>query len=219
MSNCSNNVKNSDPTKPRITNIDVQSRRRQTITAPTRHKALRALFMREDVEWKKLSNKRLVGNVAWTIFDLWAMGHFVVEGAPVINKQPASKPITITLPSGSTIRSTHRCNLDIPCLPNHVTKAHLVPGLAHSSLISTRKSCAVGYRVAFDEEECRVYYNGKLVLVGGRCPITDLWQLPINPISPEEKEPAQHLNLVIASKQTMHTAAISLNTLPYKNNK
>jgi hypothetical protein len=172
--------------------------------------------MREDVEWKKLSNKRLVANMAWAILDSGATGHFVVEVAPVINKQSASKPITITLPSGSTIRSTHTCNLDIPWLPNHVTKAHIVPGLAHLSPISTCKFCAAGCRVAFNKEECRVYYKGKLALFGDRCPITDLWRLPINPISPEEKEPAQHLNLAIANKQIRHTAATPLYTLPYK---
>ena len=33
----------------------------------------------------------------------------------------------------------------------------------------------------FDEDKCRVYYQGKLVITGGRDPVTDLWQLPINP--------------------------------------
>ena len=79
-----------------------------------------------------------------------------------------------------------------------------------------RKFCVAGCKVLYDEEECRVYYKGKLALVGGRCPITDLWQLPINPSSPEEKELAQHLNLAIANKQIRHTAATSLYTLPYK---
>ena len=183
MSNCSSNENGSATLQETSRHMMSKDNRRRQITAPTRHKALQALCMREDVEWKKLSNKRLVANMAWAILDSGATGHFVVERAPVINKQPASKPITITLPSGSTICSTHTCNLDIPWLPNHVTKAYIVPGLAHSSLISTRKFCAAGYRVAFNEEECRVYYKGKLALVGGRCPITDLWR-------PEEKEPA-----------------------------
>ena len=125
-------------------------------------------------------------------------------------------PITITLPSGSTIQSTHTCNLDIPWLPHHVTEAHIVPGLAHSSLVSTRKFCAAGCKVAFDEDECRVYYQGRLALVGGQCPITDLWRLPINPISPHKKEPSQHLNVEMRHNKVRHTAATSLYTLPYK---
>ena len=96
-----------------------------------------------------------------------ATGHFLVEGAPVINKQPVENPITITLPSDDTILSTHTCDLDISWLTYHVTEAHIVPGSAHSSLVSTRKFCAVGCKVMFDKNKCRVYYKGKLALVGG----------------------------------------------------
>ena len=139
MSNCSSADECTTPLQE-TTQQDVNGySSRQQMAAPTRHKALRALFERENVEWKKVTTKKLVKNVAWAISDSGATGHFVVEGAPVINKQPATNPITITLPAGSTIRSTHTCNLDIPWLPHHVTEAHIVPGLAHSSLISTRK--------------------------------------------------------------------------------
>ena len=64
---------------------------------------------------------------------------FLVEGAPVANLKIVEKPIIITLPNGRTIRSTHTCNLDIPWLPDAMPDAHIVPGLAHSSLISPHK--------------------------------------------------------------------------------
>ena len=53
-------------------------------------------------------------------------------------------------------------------MPHEMTEAHIVPGLAHSSLISTKKFCEAGCKVVFDEEECRVYYKDKLVLSGDR---------------------------------------------------
>ena len=174
MSNCSSDTDNTTSAQQPQHREIIEEYRQRPITAPTRHKALRALFKEGNVEWKKVATKKLVANVAWAISDSGATGHFVVEGAPVVNKKTATNPITITLPSGSTIRSTHTCNLDIPWLPHQVTEAHIVPGLAHSSLISTRKFCAAGCKVAFDEDECRVYYRGRLALVGGRCPITDL---------------------------------------------
>ena len=65
--------------------------------------------------------------------------------------------------------------------PATMTEAHSVPGLAHTSLISTRKFCNAGYKVIFDREECRVYCNDKLVLHGGRDLTTGLWKFPINP--------------------------------------
>ena len=64
-----------------------------------------------------------------------------------------------------------------------MTEGHTVPGLSHSSMISTRKFCDAGCRVAFDEEECRVYYKGELVLAGGRDEQSGMWKLPINPIN------------------------------------
>ena len=62
-----------------------------------------------------------------------------------------------------------------------MTEAHIVPCLAHASLISTRKFCDAGCKVMFDDDECRVYFKNELVLVGGRDADTGLWQLPINP--------------------------------------
>ena len=62
-----------------------------------------------------------------------------------------------------------------------MTEVHIVPGLAHALLISTRKFCDAGCKVMFDDGECRVYFRGELVLVGGRDEATGLWNLPINP--------------------------------------
>ena len=63
------------------------------------------------------------------ILDSGATGHFL---APVTNLQVADNPISITIPNGKNMTSTHTCNLDIPWLPNHVTGAHILPGLAHA---------------------------------------------------------------------------------------
>ena len=86
--------------------------------------------------------------VTYAISDSGATGHSLVEDAPVVNKKLAVKPIQILLPNGKTIVSTHTGNLDIPWLPDSMTEAHIVPGLSHSSLISTRKFCDAGCRVS-----------------------------------------------------------------------
>ena len=72
------------------------------------------------------------------ISDLGATGHSVVKNAPVTNKRIAHNPIAVTLSNRKTIKSIHTCNLDIPWLPHAMTEAHIVPGLTHSSLISTQ---------------------------------------------------------------------------------
>ncbi len=121
------------------------------------------------------SKEKLKRAVQWAISDSGATGHFLVENAPVTNKQVATHLITTTLPNGRSIKSTHTCNLDIPWLPHAMTETHIVPGLAHSSLISTRKFCDAGCKVSFDMDECRVYFKGQLVSTGNRDPIHKLW--------------------------------------------
>lgn len=114
-----------------------------------------------------------VRKVQYALFDSGATAHFLVERAPVINKRVATEPLKIKLPDGTVIKSTHQCNLNIPWLPAHITEAHTVPGLAHSSLISTKKFCDAGCRVTFDTDGCKVYYNKDLVLSGIRDERTD----------------------------------------------
>eukprot|EP00804_Cyclotella_cryptica_P007696 CCRYP_001319-RA/>CCRYP_001319-RA protein AED:0.61 eAED:0.61 QI:0/-1/0/1/-1/1/1/0/116 len=80
----------------------------------------------------------------YAIFDSGATAHFLVDGTNVVNRRPALKPLTIRLPNRKHIVSTHTCNLDLPCLPHTITEANIIPGLSHSSLISTRKFCDAG---------------------------------------------------------------------------
>ena len=129
-------------------------------------------------------------------------------------------PITITLPNGKVIQSTHTCNLDIPWLPAQITEAHIIPGLAHASLISTRKFCDAGYKVVFDMNECRVYYNRKIVLVGDQDPTTQLWRLPIKPNkkSSNSSSTINNLDRHLQNNQPIPHTANTLYTLPYKQN-
>ena len=150
--------------------------------------------------------------IEYAISDSGATGQFLVEGAPVTNLQVADNPISIIIPNGKIMTSRHTCNLDIPWLPNHVTKAHIVPGLEHSSLISTRNCFEAGYKVIFYANECKVYYKGKLILAGGKDKNTALQKLPINPTTnPTHNWKGNHLealNICTArckQQSTLHT--------------
>ena len=95
-------------------------------------------FLEEPPMGEMIFNTRLVKKwVEYAVSDSGATCHFLIEGAPVVNKKVADKPIHITLPNGKIIKSTHTCNLDIPWMPHQMIEAHIVPGLTHSSLIST----------------------------------------------------------------------------------
>ena len=160
--------------------------------------------------------RRCNNKVEYAISDSGATSHFIIEGAPVVNLQVAKQPITVRLPDGSTLQSTHTCNLDIPWLPKEATEAHIIPGLAHSSLISTRKLCNAGCKVVF-EDECRVYYKGELVLRGPRDPTTDLWRLPINPMSPPNGD-MQSFQMDLHTSTESTQVAANVYTIPYRQN-
>ncbi|KAL7462118.1 hypothetical protein ACHAXS_005381 [Conticribra weissflogii] len=78
----------------------------------------------------------------------------------------------------------HTCHLDIPWLPPQATEAHIVQGLAHTSLISIKQLCNHGCIVTNDALACRVYYNHCLVWIGQREPKTGLWVLPLQRKTP-----------------------------------
>ena len=112
------------------------------------------------------------------IADTGATSIFIMDGVDVDNKRVASNPITINLPDGRKVLSTHKCDFIIPGLPTKLV-GHVVPGLAVASLVGIRPLCKAGCKVIFDDEKCDVVFNGKVILQGLKDPSTDLWTLPI----------------------------------------
>ena len=74
--------------------------------------------------------------VNMAVADAGATGHLVLPVTPVVDVLPTSSPISINLPDGSVMKSTHTCRINIPWLPERATTAHIVPGLAHTPLVS-----------------------------------------------------------------------------------
>ena len=87
-----------------------------------------------------------------------ATEHFLLPGAPVTNVQPTLHPLTINLPDGGTIKSMYTCLLDMPWLPFKARIAHIVPGLAHTSLVSTSTLCDAGCKVKYNNDTCNVLF-------------------------------------------------------------
>ena len=113
------------------------------------------------------------------VADAGTTGHFVLQGTPVTNIKIARHPLKINLPDGDYLTLTHTCTLDIPWLPKEAKEAHIVPGLAHASLISIKILSDAGCKVTYDDDECRIFYNKKIVWLGKREPQTGFWILPL----------------------------------------
>jgi hypothetical protein len=103
---------------------------------------------------------------------------FNMEGADVDNKCIAKDPLTINLPDGKKVVSTHVCDIKIPSLPTMLT-GRIVPSLKVTSLIGIRPLCEAGCKVVFENEKCEVIFNNKVILMGHKDPSTDLWTLPL----------------------------------------
>jgi hypothetical protein len=120
------------------------------------------------------------------VADAGATGNFMIPGAPVTNISPSTKtPIIINLPDGSQIKSTHTCEIDNPDLPKEARHAHIVPGLAHTSLVSIKMLCDAGCILTYDKNACKVYFKNKVMWRGVREPSTGLWILNIT--TPDNK--------------------------------
>ncbi len=99
-------------------------------------------------------------NDADDIADMGATSVFVKEGVPVANKRPATHPITINLPDGSKVKSTHMCNVVVTGLP-HPLVGHIVPNLAIALLFGICLLSNAGCIVVFDKDKCNTWYKGK----------------------------------------------------------
>jgi hypothetical protein len=102
----------------------------------------------------------------------------IMAGTDVDNKCLVVKPLTINLPDGKQIQSTHVCDIQIPGLPTVFT-GHIVPSLTIASLIGIRPLCKVGCKVIFDNKKCNVMFKGVVILWGFKDPSTNLLTLPI----------------------------------------
>jgi len=114
------------------------------------------------------------------IADMGATSIFMMAGTPMKNIHPATDPLTINLPNGEIVHSTHICDISIPGLPMILT-GHIVPGLSMASLMGIRVLCKAGCKVIFTDTKCEVRFKNKVILNGIKDPTTDLWTLPITP--------------------------------------
>ena len=94
------------------------------------------------------------------IADTGTMSIIVMEGVDVKNKQLTKNPLTINLPDGRQVESTHVCEINIPGLPTTL-KGHIVPNLAIALLFSSRVLGKDGCKVVFSNEKCSNYLRNR----------------------------------------------------------
>jgi hypothetical protein len=102
--------------------------------------------------------------------------------------------LTVRLPNGATMESSHTADLDIPELNAAALKAHVLPGMAHHSLLSVGQLCDEGYIVTFHQDTDTICNseNAKL-LSGPRDVTTGLWRINLKQTNKQIPDPIANI--------------------------
>jgi hypothetical protein len=93
----------------------------------------------------------------------------------VSNLTPAIIPVSVLLPDGTAIHSTHTGYLNLPQLPVAARLCHLFPHLTTGSLLSVGQLCDHGCTAVFTQTDLRIHLDGQLLLYGTRQPPFGHW--------------------------------------------
>jgi hypothetical protein len=114
------------------------------------------------------------------IVDSGCTGHFLLVNAPCLNKFKYQNPLTVRLPNGATMESTHTASLYIPELNKAASMAHIFSGMANHSLLSVEQLCNEGYSVIFRIDAVTIYNSQEVqILKGARDLNTGLWRIDL----------------------------------------
>jgi hypothetical protein len=106
--------------------------------------------------------------------DYGCTSHFLLVNAPCLNKVESRTPLTVRLPNGATMESSHAADLDIPGL----NAAASFPGMAHHSLLSVGKLCDEGYIFTFQQDTFTICNTESSKLLSGPQDVTTgLWRI------------------------------------------
>jgi hypothetical protein len=124
------------------------------------------------------------------IVDSGCTGHFILVNAPCLNKVKSRNPLTVRLPNGATMESSHTAELDIPELNAAASKAHVFPGMTNHSLLSVGQLFDEGYIVTFKQAEVTICDSGNSqILSGPRDLNTGLWRINLKHTNNHTPEP------------------------------
>jgi hypothetical protein len=112
------------------------------------------------------------------IVDSGCTVQFLLVNAPCLNKVKSQTPLTVRLPNGDTMESSHTAELEIPELNAAASKAHVFPWIANHSLLSVGQLCNKGYIVTFQNAWVTVCNSHKFQILSGPQDLdTGLWRI------------------------------------------
>jgi hypothetical protein len=122
--------------------------------------------------------------------DSGCTGHSLLVNAPFLKKVKSRTPLTVRLPNGATMESSHTDYLYIPELNASASKAHVFPEMVNHPLLSVGKLCDEGYIVTFKNASVTVCNSQKSqILSGPRDLDTGLWRINLKQDNQQIRQP------------------------------
>ncbi|EEC46594.1 predicted protein [Phaeodactylum tricornutum CCAP 1055/1] len=115
------------------------------------------------------------------IADTGCTGHYITINCPHTHRHPANPSLSVRVPNGSVLRSSHVATLDLPGFSPAACQAHIFPGLASHPLLSIGQLCDDGCTATFSATRLDIHRDATLLLSGARSPHTGLWHLDLTP--------------------------------------
>jgi hypothetical protein len=110
------------------------------------------------------------------IVDSGCTGHFLLVNAPCLNKVKSQNPLTVRLPNGATMESSHTAALNITQLNKAASIAHISPGMENHSLLSVGQLCNGGYTVTFKNASVTICNSQEIKFLKGAGDLdTGIW--------------------------------------------
>jgi hypothetical protein len=130
--------------------------------------------------------------------------HFLLVKAPCLNKVKYWTPLTVRLPNGATIESSHTAELEIPELNAAASKVHVFPGMANHSLLSVGQLCGEGYIVTFKQASVTICDSRNSQILSGPLDLyTGLWRINLNQTNNHIPETIANEALFSPTKSTL----------------
>ena len=115
-----------------------------------------------------------------SIYDIAASGQYLKAEAPHDLTSRTVAPIQVKQPNGPILHSTKGCQIKLAALPEEAREVHILPRLAHISLIYIGELCNSRFEDSFNHHNMAVTKYEQVILQGTRDVLTGLWRFPLH---------------------------------------
>jgi hypothetical protein len=127
------------------------------------------------------------------IVDSGCTGHFLLVNAPCLNKVKTRTPLTVRLPNGAIMESSHTAELNIPELNAAASKSHIFHGMSNHSLLSVGQLCDEGYIVTIKQSSVTICHSDNSQILSGPQDLnTGLWRINLKQTNNHVPEPIEN---------------------------